>query len=322
MTSFARVLKENGFTLKRKAIQTLQVNIGKRCNQACSHCHVESSPYRTENMDKKTVDRLLFLLENEPMIQTVDITGGAPELNPYFRYFVRALRDLKKHIIDRCNLTILLEPGQVDTDQFLAENQVEIIASLPCYLKDNVEKQRGKGVFGKSITALKRLNALGYGQDKSGLSLNLVYNPTGPYLPPNQTKLEIEYKHYLYDKFGIRFNRLFTITNMPIKRYADFLKRRHYWESYTQLLRDHFNPDSVHHVMCGSLISVGWDGQLYDCDFNQMLEIPLSGRGQTLWDIQRFESGDNIAVGDHCFGCTAGSGSSCGGALVMSNEIP
>jgi radical SAM/Cys-rich protein len=315
--SFASVLKENNIELKRENIKILQVNIGKRCNQACNHCHVESGPNRIENMELKTVERLLKLLENATQVHTVDITGGAPELNPHFRYFVQEIRKMGKEVIDRCNLTILFEEGQGDTAQFLAENKVQIVASLPCYKEDNVDSQRGKGAFVKSIAALQKLNALGYGKQNTGLMLNLVYNPVGEHLPPNQVKLESDYNAHLKDEFGIVFNNLFTITNMPIKRYAHMLEREGKMQEYMQLLIDNFNPQAANGVMCKELISIGWDGQIYDCDFNQMLEIPLNWAKRDVWDITSLADIESqIAVANHCFGCTAGAGSSCGGALV------
>lgn len=317
MKTFEAALRENNIELKRSSVKTLQVNIGKRCNQACSHCHVESGPNRTENMELETVERLVELLKKSPEISIVDITGGAPELNPHFRFFVSQIRKVDKQVIDRCNLTVLFEEGQGDTAQFLAENNVQIVASLPCYMEDNVDSQRGKGVFDKSIAALQLLNNLGYGKIGSGLSLNLVYNPVGEHLPPEQSKLEADYHKHLQDEFGIYFNKLFTITNMPIKRYAHSLKRDGKLKEYMQLLIDNFNPSAVNSVMCRELVSIGWDGQIYDCDFNQMLEIPLNWKQQNIWDIDSFNDIDEgIAVASHCFGCTAGSGSSCGGALV------
>jgi radical SAM/Cys-rich protein len=315
--AFEAALREHNIELKRDAIKILQVNIGKRCNQACHHCHVESGPNRTENMERETVERLLELLAKEPQIHTVDITGGAPELNPYFRYFVSEIRNMGKEVIDRCNLTVFFEEGQHDTPEFLKENGVQIVASLPCYKEDNVDAQRGKGVFDKSIAALEKLNSLGYGKEGSGRILNLVYNPVGEHLPPAQAKLEADYHAHLKDAFGIVFNQLFTITNMPIKRYAHMLKREGKIEEYMQLLIDNFNPQAAAGVMCTELVSVGWDGQVYDCDFNQMLEIPLNWEPRNLWDIDRFSNIDSgIAVASHCFGCTAGAGSSCGGALL------
>lgn len=317
MKNFEYALREHNINLKRKAINILQVNIGKRCNQACHHCHVESGPNRTENMTLETVERLLELLEIAPQIHTVDITGGAPEINPHFRYFVTQVRKMNKEVIDRCNLTILFEKEQEDTAEFLAENKVQIVASLPCYKEDNVDKQRGKGVFGKSIRALEKLNSLGYGRVNSDLILNLVYNPIGAHLPPAQAKLEADYHIHLEEVFGIVFNHLFTITNMPIKRYAHVLERDGKIKDYMQLLIDNFNPQAAKGVMCTELVSIGWDGQIYDCDFNQMLDIPLNWKPRNLWDIECFKNiGSEIAVANHCFGCTAGSGSSCGGALL------
>ncbi|PIU01035.1 MAG: radical SAM protein [Bdellovibrionales bacterium CG10_big_fil_rev_8_21_14_0_10_45_34] len=318
MQSFTSTLEKHGLTLKRSSVQILQVNIGRRCNQACHHCHVESSPLRTENMDEKTVDRVIELLAASKTIETVDITGGAPELNPYFRKLVIAARNLNKKVIDRCNLTILFEKDQQDTAQFLKENHVHIVASLPCYSKENVERQRGAGVFNKSIEALRILNNLGYGKLDSNLNLDLVYNPTGPSLPPSQQKLEIDYKKELRELFGIEFNHLFTITNMPIKRFLVDLEKSKRLEQYMDLLANSFNSKALTGVMCKNLISVSWNGELFDCDFNQMLELPL-GSGRTgIWDIHSFDNFENnrITVADHCYACTAGAGSSCGGALV------
>ena len=317
MHPFGTTLSHHNITFQRLHINTLQVNIGKRCNQACHHCHVESGPNRTENMELATIERLLALLAEAPQIHTVDVTGGAPEMNPHFRYFVKEVHKLGKQIIDRCNLTILFEPNQEDTAEFLADNGVIIVASLPCYQKDNVNKQRGRGTFDKSIAALNKLNALGYGKPDSDLELNLVYNPVGEHLPPAQQQLEADYHQHLYDNFGIVFNQLYTITNMPIKRYAHALNRDGKLKEYMQLLIDNFNPDAANSVMCTELVSVGWDGQLYDCDFNQMLEIPLNDKRQSIWDIKSLNKVDQgIAIGNHCYGCTAGAGSSCGGALL------
>ena len=317
MKTFETALREHNLVLERESIKILQVNIGKRCNQACHHCHVESGPNRTENMALKTVDRLLELLQKEPEIHTVDITGGAPELNPHFRYFVSEIRQMGKEVINRCNLTVFFEEGQSDTPAFLAEHTIQVVASLPCYKEDNVDLQRGKGVFGKSISALETLNSLGYGKEGSGLLLNLVYNPVGEYLPPYQAALEADYHAHLQKEFGIVFNHLFTITNMPIKRFAHRLQRDGKMEDYMQLLIDSFNPQAARGVMCKALVSIGWDGQIYDCDFNQMLDIPLNWQSRNIWDIEGFNPIEpGIAVASHCFGCTAGAGSSCGGALL------
>ena len=314
-TPFIHTLKTHQITLQRKAITTLQVNIGKRCNQACSHCHVESSPLRKENMSLKTVNRLLELLEHAADIITVDITGGAPEMNLYFTHFVKALRQMNKKVIDRCNLTILQERGYEKMAMFLRDHQVQIVASLPCYLKDNLESQRGKGVFDKSILSLQQLNNLGYGRQKE-LVLNLVYNPTNHDLPREQNTLEKAYKEYLHKHFGIVFNQLFTITNMPIKRYLWSLQRAGKFQEYMNLLINSFNPNIAHHVMCTNLVSISWDGQIYDCDFNQMLDMPIDSKPTTIWDINNFsELSQGIALADHCYGCTAGSGSSCTGSL-------
>ena len=314
--TFLETLNQYQINLSREVTTTLQVNIGKRCNQACTHCHVGANPTRTENMDGKTIDRLIELLQNDHSIKTVDITGGAPELNPNFRHFVSAVRDKKIAVIDRCNLTILLEPGQEDTIEFLAKHQVEIVASLPCYLEVNVDKQRGKGVFNKSIQALKLLNQIGYGKPDTGLIINLVYNINGPYLPPSQQELQNDYKKYLNEKYDIYFNQLFTITNMPINRFKEYLQRERQLDSYIQLLRENFNPEISHNVMCKSLISVGYNGEIYDCDFNQMLEMPIGNKPTTIWDIDSFsDCPQAIAIDEHCFGCTAGEGSSCSGAL-------
>lgn len=284
---------------------------------ACHHCHVEAGPKRTEIMPEAVVSRLLELLAASPQIRTVDLTGGAPELNPHFRALVEAATKLGRHVLDRCNLTVLFEPGLTDLPEFLAAHRVEIVASLPCYSADNVEKQRGKGAFDKSIEALRRLNSLGYGVPGSNLNINLVYNPVGPFLPPAQEKLEAQYKVELREHFGISFNRLLTITNMPIKRFAHALLRDGKLETYMSLLVSHFNAKAVPGIMCRDLVSVGHDGSLYDCDFNQMLELPIANTATSIWDISSFAdlTGRKIATGDHCFGCTAGAGSSCGGAL-------
>ncbi len=304
--------------LRRDAITTLQINIGKLCNQACRHCHVEAGPKRTESMSEDVAERVLELLAASPAIRTVDITGGAPELNPNFRRLVTRSRELGRHVIDRCNLTVLFEPGQESLAEFLALHRVEITASLPCYTAENVDAQRGRGVFDKSIRALETLNQLGYGMPGSPLKLNLVYNPLGASLPPDQTRLEVDYKRQLRERFSIEFHSLFTLTNMPIKRFAEFLDRSGKRAAYMKLLLEHFNPATVPGLMCRSLVSVGWDGVLYDCDFNQMLEIGMGGRRVTVWDLESFHKLplQRIATASHCFGCTAGGGSSCGGALM------
>ncbi|HET8940369.1 MAG TPA: arsenosugar biosynthesis radical SAM (seleno)protein ArsS [Rudaea sp.] len=317
-TPFALSLRRHGVTLPRTRLEILQVNVGKLCDLACHHCHVEAGPKRSEIMQEKTVERILQLLAAAPGVHTLDLTGGAPEMNPHFRTLVREARALGKTVLDRCNLTVLFLPEQHDTARFLADQGVKVVASLPCYTKANVEKQRGRHVFDPSIRALRDLNALGYGQADSGLELDLVYNPVGASLPAPQGKLEVDYKRELHDHFGIVFNRLFTITNMPIKRFLHLLEREGQYERYMQMLLEAFNPQAAFGVMCRNLLSVSWDGQLYDCDFNQALELPLGRHRRTLWDIESLSDIENgpIAFADHCYGCTAGAGSSCHGALA------
>ena len=316
--SFAQTLRRHGVTLTRTPLEILQINVGKLCDLACHHCHVEAGPKRTEIMQAATVDRILALLADATDVHTVDLTGGAPEMNPHFRRLVRESRALGKTVIDRCNLTILYREGQEDTAQFLADQGVKIVASLPCYSKANVEKQRGQHVFDPSIRALRMLCGLGYGRADSGLELDLVYNPVGATLPPAQASLEADYKRELAEHFDIHFNRLFTITNMPIKRFLHLLHREGRYDSYMHTLLDAFNPQAALGVMCRNQLSVDWRGHLYDCDFNQALELPLAGRERTLWDIDALTDieNDRIAFGSHCYGCTAGAGSSCGGALT------
>jgi radical SAM/Cys-rich protein len=321
--NFDKTLLAHGVgPLLRDAVTTLQINVGKLCNQACQHCHVDAGPKRTESMSEEVAERVLQILSASPTITTVDITGGAPELNPNFRRLVTRSRELGRDVIDRCNLTVLFEPGMEDLADFLARNQVETIASLPCYTAANVDAQRGRGVFDKSIQGLQRLNKLGYGMPGSALKLNLVYNPLGASLPPDQSRLQADYKVRLREQFGIEFHRLLTLTNMPIKRFADYLHRTGQQAEYMTLLVEHFNPATVSQLMCRSLVSVGWDGALYDCDFNQMLEIGMlqigrDGRRLNIWDVDSFSdfAGQHVATSTHCFGCTAGAGSSCGGAL-------
>ncbi len=318
MKAFSESLSTGGLKLDRTPVEILQINIGRLCNLACHHCHVDAGPKRTENMDSATVDKVIELLERSKTIHTVDLTGGAPELNPHFRRLITASRQLKKKIIDRCNLTVLYEPGQEETAYFLKENGVHIVASLPCYSKKNVEQQRGHGVFDKSIEALKLFNKLGYGKSDSSLRLDLVYNPTGPFLPPSQEKLQQDYKTELKELFDIEFNELFTITNMPIKRFLKDLERSGKLSEYMELLANSFNPTAAKGIMCRSLVSVGWNGEIFDCDFNQMLELPLGAGRKTLWDLNSFDELENkpITFANHCYACTAGAGSSCGGALV------
>lgn len=316
--SFEATVLERCGRIERKALTTVQINVGKLCNQACLHCHVEAGPKRKEQMNAEVGERIIALLQNSPNIKTVDITGGAPELNNNFKPIALAARSLGLEVIDRCNLTVFFEEGYSDIPLFLRDNLIHVIASLPCYLKENVEKQRGSGVFQKSIDALGLLNSLGFGDPRSGLTLDLVYNPLGPSLPPAQEELESAYKRELRERFGIEFNRLYTITNVPISRFLHQLERDGFMEKYMELLVASFNPSAAQEIMCRNLVSVAWTGELYDCDFNQMLEIPLGGKRKTIWEIDSFDeiSTGNIAFADHCFACTAGCGSSCGGSLV------
>lgn len=310
------LLKATDFpTIERHAIETLQVNLGYKCNQSCVHCHVNAGPNRWEMMDEQTLD-LIPLVLSARGIKTLDLTGGAPELHTQFRRLVRAASRLGVKVIDRCNLTILFEPGQEGLAEFLAEHNVEIVASLPCYSLENVDKQRGDGVFEKSIAALQKLNALGYGQPNSGKVLNLVYNPQGPQLPPSQQALEADYKRELNAHFGIAFNSLFTLANMPIKRFGSMLISKGTFRNYMQLLKDNYQEQNLESVMCRSTVSVDWQGFLYDCDFNQQLSLPVPGAQRHLRDLLETNlNGNAICVADHCYGCTAGQGSSCGGAL-------
>jgi radical SAM/Cys-rich protein len=319
MQPFTQKVHLNGNRFNRRTIDVLQVNMGRYCNQACIHCHVESGPNRPEMMNRATVDAVLRFLA-KTSIPTVDITGGAPELNPNFDDFVQSAVSLERHVMDRCNLTVIFEPGKEYLPEFFAHNRVELVCSLPCYTAENVDKQRGKGTFELSIRALRIFNNLGYGQTDSGLELNLVYNPIGPFLPPPQEKLERDYKRELRDRFGIVFNHLYCLSNMPITRYETHLKLRGEYDRYMQLLGENFNPATLEQVMCRNLVSIGWEGSVYDCDFNQMLELPirdsagnpLNVQSLTLDEVEQHE----ITVGNHCYACTAGSGSSCGGALI------
>ncbi|MDT8386779.1 MAG: arsenosugar biosynthesis radical SAM protein ArsS [Thiogranum sp.] len=313
------LLKNTDFpALRRNRLETLQVNLGYRCNQACLHCHVNAGPTRKEEMSRDTVEEVIRFLEKSAL-GSLDMTGGAPELNPHFRYLVEAARRLGVKVIDRCNLTILNEPGYEDLASFLAGQGVEVVASLPCYLEDNVRSQRGDGVYASSIAALQKLNALGYGQPGSGLTLNLVYNPLGPVLPPPQQQLEADYKQELFNRAGVVFNRLYALANMPIQRFGSTLVSRHQFDDYLQLLKGSHQEANLDTVMCRSLISVDWRGYVYDCDFNQMLSLPLHGGGQQPVHLRDVDvgrlTGAAIAIADHCYGCTAGQGSSCGGAL-------
>lgn len=298
-------------------IEILQVNVGKLCNLTCVHCHVEAGPTKTkENMNWETAEAVVRFMDASS-VHTLDITGGAPELNPSFRYLVTEGRKRNLRVLDRCNLTVFFEEGLSDLPEFLARNQVEVVASLPCYQKENVDKQRGRGTFEASIEALLLLNRLGYGKEGSHLILNLVYNPVGPHLPPSQEKLEQDYKKRLGDDFGIVFNQLFTITNMPITRYARYLKALKQYDAYVELLVNSFNLATVEGLMCLNTLSVSWDGKLYDCDFNQMLGMSIkNGRDFNIRDITSSDLKNwEILTGNHCFGCTAGSGSSCQGAI-------
>ena len=303
--------------LSRGRLETLQVNLGYLCNQQCQHCHVNAGPGRTEIMSAETIDLILDFLARSG-IRSLDLTGGAPELNPGFRYLVSQARAMEVQVIDRCNLTVLLEPGNDDLAEFLAAQGVEIVASLPCYLEENVDGQRGKGVFRDSIEALRRLNALGYGMPENALQLNLMYNPTGPFLPPAQAQLEEDYRRRLRETYGVHFSRLYTLVNMPIARFGSMLVSKGEFDDYMRLLRQACQEENLSHVMCRSLVSVDWQGYLYDCDFNQMMDLPLAGKQRMHLgeiDAKRLE-GRAIAVADHCYGCTAGQGSSCGGAFA------
>ena len=304
-------------SINKENIDTLQINIGYKCNQACKHCHVNSSPLRTEKMSNDIITLIPKIIDKYK-IKTLDITGGAPELHPEFKNLITSLSNKKVDIIDRCNLTIFFEEGYKDLPQFLAKNNVIVTASLPCYEKNNVEVQRGYGVFEKSIKAIKILNDLGYGKSEEGLVLNLVYNPVKPILPPSQSVLEADYKRILNEKYNIFFNNLYTITNMPINRYADSLKREGELDNYYKLLKENFNKNNLENLMCKKTISVNWQGEIYDCDFNQQINLRGNKGPKTLSDLMNesitFDYG--VAVNEHCFACTAGSGSSCGGTLT------
>jgi radical SAM/Cys-rich protein len=318
--TFEAVLRQHALPpLRRGAVRTVQVNATAHCNLACHHCHVESGPNRTEAIPHEAVGRILELLRRSPRVECLDLTGGAPELYPHFRELVAGARGQGLRVIDRCNLTVLYLPGQEDLAEFLAAQRVDVVASLPCYTKENVEQQRGKHVFDRSIDALRWLNRLGYGRAGSGLQLDLAYNPLGASLPPPQTALEVRYREELHSLFGIEFGNLFAITNMPIKRFLRTLEREGKYEEYMSLLVNHFNPATLDALMCRSMVSVGWDGSLYDCDFNQALALPVTGK-HSIWNIESFEelADGPIITASHCFGCTAGAGSSCGGTLTPS----
>ncbi|MCW8904914.1 arsenosugar biosynthesis radical SAM (seleno)protein ArsS [Sedimenticola sp.] len=304
--------------ISRGRLETLQINLGYRCNQTCKHCHVNAGPTRTEMMGRKTIDDVLCFIDRQ-RIQSIDLTGGAPELNDHFRYLVAAARERGVKVIDRCNLSILEEPQQETLGRFLSQQQVEIVASLPCYLQENVDQQRGAGVYDASIRGLRQLNALGYAQEGSGLVLNLVYNPLGPALPPSQYSLETDFKRRLWEDHGIRFSQLFTITNMPISRFGSMLLSKGVFHDYLDLLKSAYSSDNLETVMCRNLLSVDWQGYLYDCDFNQMLQMPIAREGKDRIHISEVSrqslDGWAIRIAEHCYGCTAGQGSSCGGAL-------
>jgi radical SAM/Cys-rich protein len=320
------LLKTSFPPLRRGAIDTLQVNLGYRCNQSCLHCHVNAGPNRTEEMSGELIDTVLAFLAASPAIKTLDLTGGAPEMNVHFRRLVAAARALDVRVIDRCNLTILEEPDQVGLAAFLAEQGVEVVASMPCYLEDNVDRQRGNGVFDASIRGLQALNALGYGQPGSGLTLNLVYNPQGPSLPPEQVALEADYKRHLHAHFGVVFNQLFTLANMPIQRFGSTLVSKGQFVPYMDLLKSAHRDANLDAVMCRTLVSVDWQGYLYDCDFNQQLGLPIWAADRPRLHLTEVTAaqlhGQTIQVADHCYGCTAGQGSSCGGALDDATDTP
>ncbi len=313
MNSFDRQLSAHGLSLTRRGVQTLQINVGRKCNQACRHCHVDAAPWRTEMMDAAVAARVCdWIRQHRP--EVVDITGGAPELSEHFRLFVETARACRCHVIDRNNLTIIETPAFAWLPEYLAAHEVEVVASLPCYSAENVDAQRGDGVFEKSIRALKKLNSFGYG---TRLPLSLVYNPLGAKLPPAQPQLETDYKTELRTRFGIEFTRLFALANLPIARFAQDLRAQGQWDAYLELLANSFNPATVAGLMCRSTLSVGWRGEVYDCDFNQMLGLQLrNGKLLSLWDVTpAYLAGWAIQTGPHCLGCTAGAGSSCTGAL-------
>ena len=317
---FPATLKNHGMQLARRQLTTVQVNLGKLCNQTCVHCHVDAGPHKTkENLNSEAIERLIHLLGATPGLTTLDLTGGAPELNVHFRKLVLAGRALGLEVIDRCNLTVLFEPGQETLATFLAENKVRVVASLPCYTLETLETQRGEGVFAKSIMGLQLLNTLGYATSKkSELTLDLVYNPGGAFLPPAQQALQEEYRIRLSEDFNIEFTNLFALANLPVKRFAAWLRQRKQLDSYMDLLRQSFNPQAVENLMCRSLVSISWDGKIYDCDFNQMENLPAGASTKSIFEIENFSAFNEgkIAMANHCFGCTAGAGSSCQGAVV------
>ena len=319
LVPFQQKLEATGlYPLKPVSLQVFQINIGKMCNQVCKHCHVDAGPDRKEIMSRETMRQCLEVLAANPDLQTVDLTGGAPEMNPDFRWFVKEIKQLNRHIIVRCNLTIILANKKYyDLPQFYKEHAVEVVSSLPFYTQDRTDRQRGNGVFEDSIKALQMLNAAGYGQTGSGLILNLVYNPAGAFMPPPQSALEKEYKQALQEKYQIQFNNLFAITNLPVSRFLDYLLQTGNYEKYMEKLVAAYNPAAAANVMCRSTISVGWDGWLYDCDFNQMLDLKVDANGKHISAFNAASLMDReIVINQHCFGCTAGAGSSCGGAVA------
>ncbi|MDH3712304.1 MAG: arsenosugar biosynthesis radical SAM protein ArsS [Gammaproteobacteria bacterium] len=310
-----RLIESDFPAIRRAGLEVLQINLGYRCNQACLHCHVNASPYRKEAMSRATAEQVVEFMQARG-VGTVDLTGGAPELNAQFRYLVDAAVGAGVHVIDRCNLTVLQEPGQEELGEYLAARGVHVIASLPCYMEENVDAQRGDGVFQRSIEGLRRLNKLGYAGEYGELLLDLVYNPQGPQLPPPQQQLQVDYKKHLREHFGIRFNSLLTLANLPIQRFGSTLISRGQFDVYMSLLKGAHQPANVPGVMCRSLLSIDYQGYVYDCDFNQMLGVPLGGQRRHITDLLATPlEGASIAVADHCYGCTAGQGSSCGGAL-------
>lgn len=319
LVPFQQKLEESGlFPLKPTGVQIFQVNVGKMCNQVCKHCHVDAGPDRKEIMTQETMEQCLAALRANPSLQTVDLTGGAPEMNPHFRWFVEEIKKLDRHVIVRCNLTIILANKKYhDLPQFYKEHGVEVVSSLPFYTQDRTDRQRGNGVFEDSIKALQMLNEAGYGKEGSGLVLNLVYNPAGAFMPPSQTALEAEYKKALLDKYGISFNNLFTITNLPISRFLDYLLQSGNYEKYMEKLVAAYNPVAASNVMCRNTISISWDGWLHDCDFNQMLDLKVEGTSRHISDFNTdMLNSRSIVINQHCYGCTAGAGSSCGGAVA------
>ncbi|CAN5135157.1 arsenosugar biosynthesis radical SAM protein ArsS [soil metagenome] len=319
LVPFQQKLKESGlFPLKPTGVEIFQVNVGKMCNQVCKHCHVDAGPDRKEIMTKETMQQCIDVLKNNPQLKVVDLTGGAPEMNPDFRWFVEEIKKLGRHVIVRCNLTIILASKKYhDLPKFYKLQNIEVVSSLPFYTQDRTDRQRGNGVFEDSIKALQMLNKEGYGKGEDNLILNLVYNPAGAFLPPSQTILEKEYKQALKQQYGIEFNNLYAITNLPISRYLDYLLTSGNYETYMEKLVNAYNPMAASNVMCRNTISVGWDGFLYDCDFNQMLDLKVNCNSRHISEFNVNELNEReIIIGQHCFGCTAGSGSSCGGALA------